>query len=155
MVFFCILRFNFDFNPNYNLGSSQKIDDVFQMIQEYIILISKCYLMERTNLSNYISRINQLNSIQRQVTFWEQNPDNYKKTIEIFREYIKCIQSFNDTKNLVNSYIRMASYCERMEDRLMSGDLYREAMNILILSGVGKSSHIDNLRSKIQSLHYY
>ena len=110
--------------------------------------------MMRTQFE-YLANLNKLQSLQQQVAYWEKTSENYKKSLEIFRDYLQCVQEFNNPKDLINGYIRMADYCERMDDRLFSCDLYQEAINLLVASGIGSETNIKNLRNKIQSLHYY
>ena len=110
--------------------------------------------MMRKAQAGYISRLNQLQALQRQVKYWEQTSENYKKSCETFQKYLDCLQTFQDPKAMVNGYIRMASYCEKMDDPFLSRDLYKEAVDLCIRFGLASSSHLQNLRSKIKSLDY-
>ncbi|MHA1562097.1 MAG: hypothetical protein ACTSPA_08220 [Promethearchaeota archaeon] len=103
----------------------------------------------------YLVRINKLQSLQQRVAYFEKTSDQYRKTLETFKEYIEFVKTFNEPKSLINGLIRMAQYCERMDDRLLSGDLYKDALNLMRTFKLGDSEHIQNLRSKIESLHYY
>ncbi|MHA1746197.1 MAG: hypothetical protein ACTSWW_09360 [Promethearchaeota archaeon] len=111
--------------------------------------------MMRKVSAEYISKINQLQALQQQVKYWEKTSDNYKGACDVFRKYLDCLQTFQDPKALVNGYIRMAGYCERMDDPFLSQDLYKEAVELCIRFGLASSSHIQNLRSKIKSLEYF
>ena len=111
--------------------------------------------MMRQTQSNYISKLNQLQALQQQVAYWEKTSNNYKAACDTFQKYIDCLQTFQDPKALVNGYIRMASYCERMDDPLLSRDLYKEAVDLCIRFGLTSSSHLQNLRTKIKSLEFY
>jgi hypothetical protein len=102
-----------------------------------------------------MAELNKLQSLQQQVAHWENKSTNYQKTLEIFSEYLQCIQKFDHPKDLINGYIRMGNYCEKMDDRMFSCDLYQEAINLLIKSGIGDKDHIQNLRNRINSLHTY
>jgi len=108
-----------------------------------------------TSQSQYLARINKLQSLQQKVAYFEKTTDQYRKTLEVFKEYIEFVKTFNEPKSLINSLIRMAQYCERMDDRLLSGDLYKDALNLMRTFQLGDSKHIQDLRSKIDSLHYY
>ena len=103
----------------------------------------------------YLAHLNKLQSLQQQIKYWENTAENYKKSLEVFRDYLECIQTFNKPRDLINGYIRMADFCERMDDRMFSCDLYQEAINLLVASGIGTEINIKDLRSKIQSLHSY
>jgi hypothetical protein len=111
--------------------------------------------MMRKAQAGYISKLNQLQALQQQVKYWEKTSDNYKAACDVFRKYLDCLQTFQDPKALVNGYIRMASYCEKMDDPFLSQDLYKEAVELCVRFGLASSSHLQNLRSKIKSLDYY
>ena len=112
--------------------------------------------MMRKAQAGYISKLNQLQALQQQVAYWEQTSNNYKIACDTFQKYIDCLRTtFQDPKAVVNAYIRMASYCERMDDLLLSRDLYQEAVDLMLKFGLASSSHLQNLRTKIKSLRFY
>ena len=106
--------------------------------------------------ANYLFKMNQLQALQAQVSYWEKNKENYAKSIEVFKAYVDFVRTFNDPRALINSYIRMAQYCERMEDRLMATDLYTKAVEVMMSTGLGmQTPQFQHLRAKIESLHYF
>lgn len=100
-------------------------------------------------------RMNRLITLQQQLKFYEQSTDFYRQGVDAFKQYIECVRDFNNPKELVNAYIRMAKYSEKMEDRLLSRDLYQEAIELMKLFQVGSKGHVRNLRQKIATLNYY
>ncbi|MCF2138636.1 MAG: hypothetical protein K9W44_01110 [Candidatus Lokiarchaeota archaeon] len=103
-----------------------------------------------------LARLNRLITLQQQLQFYEKSTDYYKQGLNAFKAYVECVREFNKPRDLVNSYIRMAKYCEKMEDLLLSRDLYHEAMNLMITFQIGTKVNIRNLRQKIQALrHFY
>ena len=107
-----------------------------------------------THQTRHLGKLNQLKTLQQQVAFWEKNPNNYKKGCQVFHKYIDCVRSFKDPKSLYNSYVRMASYCESMEDQLLSRELLKEAMSLMIHFNLAEQTHIQKMRRKIDSLRY-
>ncbi|MHA1521466.1 MAG: hypothetical protein ACTSRK_14885 [Promethearchaeota archaeon] len=102
-----------------------------------------------------LARFNRLISLQQKLKFYEQSSDFYKQGLDSFKLYLECVREFNKPREMVNGYIRMAKYCERMEDVLLSRDLYKEAVEMMITFQVGTEGHVRNLRHKIQALNYF
>ena len=105
--------------------------------------------------TRYMGKINKLRTLQNQVAFWEQSVEHYKKTLMVFQEYIDCLREFDDFKAVVNGYIRMASFCERMEDNLMSRELLKDAKQMMLQFNLGGPAHLEKVQKKIDSLKYY
>jgi tetratricopeptide (TPR) repeat protein len=103
--------------------------------------------------AKYLAQINRLQSLTNQVAFWEKS-DSYRKAIDAYKSYVDYIRTLNDPKKLINAYIRMAQFCENMEDRLFASDLYQEAIVHMEHFGVD-SQHIQNVHHKIHSLSWY
>ncbi len=108
-----------------------------------------------TMQTRYLGKINRLKTLQHQVCYWEQTLDNYKKTLAVFQDYIDCLREFQDPRSLVNGYIRMAKYCENMEDRLMSREILKDAKQIMLDFNLAGQAHLHKLQKKIDSLCYY
>ena len=104
--------------------------------------------------SNHIAKINRLQSYQSQIAYWEKSGKNYKRGLQTFQDFMDFLTEFRDPKALVNGYIRMAKYCEKMEDISLSHDLYKTAMQLMKEFGLGDASHVKNLELKIRSLNY-
>ena len=105
--------------------------------------------------SKYLAKLNRLRSLQQQVAFWEHPANDYKKACTIFQEYIDCMRGFQEPKTLVNAYIRYAAYCEKMEDRLLSSALLKEAVSLMRFFQIGNDIHLERMRQKIDTLCYY
>ena len=103
---------------------------------------------------NYLMKLNKLQALQQQVRYAEMDYQNYKRSVKVFQDYVDCLRGFNNPKGVINGFIRMAMYCERMDDRLMATDLYSEALFMEKSIGV-EEIHINSLENKISSLHYY
>ncbi len=66
--------------------------------------------------TQYIARMNQLHSLQQEIALFE-NSGNYQKTIHAYKKYVDFVRSWQNSNALINAYLQMAKYCERMEDR--------------------------------------
>lgn len=99
-----------------------------------------------------LALLNRLTTLQQQLKFYENSTDYYKQGVNAFKAYLECIRTFNNPRDLVNAYIRMAKYCEKMEDRPLSKELYFEALDLMKTFQVGTEGHLRNLQQKIQSL---
>ncbi len=110
--------------------------------------------MANLNQSRQMAQLNKLKSLQKQLKFWEQRDDKYKRTVELFKEYINTLREFNHPRELINSYIRMAQYCERQGDRLLAQDTYRMALEVEEHLNIDPK-HMQNLRTKISSLSWF
>lgn len=104
-----------------------------------------------------LARINRLITLQAQLKYYEQTSEFYNQGVEAFKQYLECVRDFQMPRELINGYLRMAQYCENMEDLLFSRDLYREAMDLMIMFRVGTEGHLKHLRDKIESMgpYYY
>jgi hypothetical protein len=105
--------------------------------------------------SNYLAKLNKIQSLQQQVAYWEHPANDYKKACAIFQEYIDCLRGFQDPKTLINSYIRYAAYCEIMEDRLLSTALLKEAVCLMQYYQIGNNVNLERMRQKIDDLSFY
>ena len=102
-----------------------------------------------------LALLNRITTLQQQLKFYEKSTDYYKQGVNAFKAYIECVRSFNNPRDLVNAYIRMAKYCENMEDIPLSRELYFEALDLMKVFQIGTKGHIRNLQHKIQSLHHF
>lgn len=103
--------------------------------------------------AQYIARMNKFQAMQQELKHCENSGD-YAKTVKMYQQYIDFIRSWNNPNVLINGYISMAKYCERMEDRLMATDLFSEAINMMTQIGI-EPAKIGAIQSKIESLQYY
>ena len=101
-----------------------------------------------------LATLSQLQELQAQVKYWEQNSANYKQSIHVFKEYIDFIKTMNKPRLLINGYIRMGQYCEKMGDRLFAKDVYKEALVVEERINI-EASKIDSLRNKITNLTWF
>ena len=103
--------------------------------------------------TQYIARMNQLHSLQQEIALFE-NSGNYQKTIHAYKKYVDFVRSWQNSNALINAYLQMAKYCERMEDRLMASDLYSEAVELMDRLGMDELM-VSALQNKISALHFY
>jgi hypothetical protein len=86
--------------------------------------------------------------------FWEKS-DNYKKSIEAHQRYIDFLKTSNaNVQQIIDAYMRMARFCESMEDRLLATDLYQETVDMMIRNRWDPLM-ISAVQNKINSLHFY
>ena len=45
-----------------------------------------------TSQIQYLARINKLQSLQQKVAYFEKTPDQYRKSLEVFKEYIEFVK---------------------------------------------------------------
>lgn len=108
-----------------------------------------------THQTRKIGNLNRLRTLQQQVSFWEKSTEHYKKTLSVFQEYLDCLRDFDDQRAIINTYIRMASYCEHMEDPLLSRELLKEAKERMEFFNLGESNQLQKMQKKIDALHNY
>lgn len=108
-----------------------------------------------TDQTRYMAKLNKLRALQQQVSFWEYSMERYKQTCDLFRDYIDCLREFGDIRAIINAYVRMAQYCERMDDKLLSRELLKDAKKMMINFKLGTNELLLRMQRKIDSLRYY